>query len=231
MSVAQLEQQSLGIKPVSDHSESGQRELVVLIHGLAASRGMLKPLERRIQQADFETINWGYRSITGDIRRLGNSLADQLRELDEDERFKRIHLVTHSMGSIIARAALAQQRLQRMGRTVMLGPPHGGSHVATNFARALGWFCKPLIQLSDDPASLVNSLPEPEGYDIGIIAALHDRVVRIESTRLKSQKDHIVIRSGHSSMLFRPDVAALVESFLRDGRFERRLAQACLSNG
>lgn len=226
MTVAQLDNQHLNHQLRRDHSASRRRELVVLIHGLAANRAMLKPLEGHVRQGGFETLNWGYRSITGDIRRLGNSLADQLRELDEDDCFERIHLVTHSMGSIIARAALVQQRLPRLGRIVMLGPPHRGSHIAAKFARTLGWFCKPLTQLSDAPNSLVNSLPEPEGYEIGIVAASHDRVVRIESTWLKSQKDHIVVGTGHTSMLFRPDVAELVSSFLREGRFVRQLVSA-----
>lgn len=230
MSVAQLDHQQLDNQDRRDHSESRRRELVVLIHGLAANRAMLKPLERHIKQGGFETLNWGYRSVTGDIRQLGNSLAAQLREMDEDDRFERTHLVTHSMGSI-TRAALVQQRFPRLGRIVMLGPPHRGSRIAANCASMLGWLCKPLAQLSDDPDSLVNSLPEPEGYEIGIVAALHDRVVRIESTCLKTQKDHIVIRSGHTSMLFRREVAALVESFLRDGRFERQLASTGVSAG
>ncbi len=197
------------------------RELVVLIHGLAAGRAMMRPLESRLLQAGFETLNWGYRSIIGDIGRLGRSLAELLQQLDGRDSLDRIHLVTHSMGSIIARAALAESESQRLSRVVMLGPPNGGSPVATRLAPALGWFCKPLKQLSDRQGSFVRSLSQPSGHEIDIIAAAYDRVVRMEDTTLSTQSDHVIVRSGHTSMLFRHEVAELVESFLRTGKFRR----------
>ena len=55
-----------------------------------------------------------------------------------------------------------------------------------------------------------------------IVAAARDRVVRIENTRLSNQADHIVVNSGHASMLFRSEVADLIDSFLRHGRFVRQ---------
>lgn len=199
------------------------REVVVLVHGLAASRTLLKPLEWHLRQGGYETLNWGYPSIRGEIASLSESFSQRLRELCEDSTTHRFHLVTHSMGSIIARAALANAKFGRLGRVVMLGPPHGGSRVATNLSSVLGWLCKPLTQLSDRPDSFVNTLAEPVGHEVGIIAAARDRVVCIESTCLSRQTDHIIVDSGHTSMLFRRDVWHLVETFLHRGRFERQL--------
>jgi pimeloyl-ACP methyl ester carboxylesterase len=142
--------------------------------------------------------------------------------LNDDPSVDRFHLVTHSMGSILARAALANNEFSSLDRVVMLGPPHRGSRVATHLARMLGWLCRPLAQLSDGQNSFVNNLAEPTGYEIGIIAAERDRVVRVENTRLTNQVDHIVVKSGHTSMLFQPEVVDLIESFLRQGRFLRQ---------
>jgi len=203
-------------------ARQADRDLVVLIHGLAAGRTVMRPLERHLQWVGFETINWGYRSILGDVDRLGQSLGELLQDLNERNSLDRIHLVTHSMGSIIARAALARGDWQRLGRVVMLGPPNRGSPVATRLAPVLGWFCKPLEQLSDRRGSYVNSLPQPEGHEIGVIAAEYDRVVRLNDTTLSTQADHIIVRSGHTSMLFRREVAELVEEFLRNGAFRRQ---------
>ncbi|MGE0760704.1 MAG: esterase/lipase family protein [Pirellulaceae bacterium] len=182
------------------------------------------PLERRIGRSGFRTLNWGYRSITGEIGRLSGVLATLLRELDERTDVNRYHLVTHSMGCILARAALGTSAPARLGSVVMLAPPNRGSTVATRLAPVLGWLCKPLIQLADGEDSFVNSLPVPQGLRIGVIAAAHDRMIRIADTVLTTQADHIVVPSGHTSMLFRPDVAALVAGFLRDGRFPRQPA-------
>lgn len=199
-----------------------RREIVLLVHGLAAGRAMLRPLERSLQQRGYQTFNWGYPSLRSEIQALSDALTQELIKLNADASVARINLVTHSMGSIIARSTLANNEFARLGRVVMMAPPHGGSRVAANLARLLGWLCRPLKQLSDNPNSLVNNLPEPEGYEIGIIAAARDRVVRIENTRLACQADHIVVNSGHTSMLFRLEVADLVDSFLRQGRFARQ---------
>lgn len=195
------------------------RETVVLVHGLAAGSAMLRPLERSLQRRGYQTLNWGYRSVRGEIQALSHTLAEVLRNLDSDDSVDRVHLVTHSMGSIIARSALATNQFTRLGRIVMLGPPNGGSRVAARLGRFLGWLCRPLNQLSDAPNSLVNNLPEPKDCEIGIIAASRDRVVHVDNTRLACQTDHIVVDSGHTSMLFRLEVADLVDRFLRQGRF------------
>jgi len=200
---------------------SPKRETVVLVHGLAANRSILWPLQRSLRRRGYRTHNWGYSSIRGEIQSLSSSLSGELQKLNADPLVGRFHLVTHSMGSILARAALASHDFSQLKRVVMLGPPHGGSRVATQLARSLGWFCQPLVQLSDCPDSLVNNLVEPTGYEIGIIAAAQDRVVRIDDTCLSCQSDHIVVNSGHTSMLFRREVADLIESFLRQGRFAK----------
>ena len=207
---------------------SSQRELVVLVHGLAASQAVMKRLEWRLQRSGYETLNWGYTSVRGDIQSQSRALQDKLLELNGDPGLQRFHLVPHSMGSILARAALASTEFNRLGRIVMLCPPHRGSRVAAGLSRVLGPICKPLAQLSDRADSFVNNLPEPVGYEIGIIAAARDRVVSVESTHLSRQADHIVINSGHTTMLFRRDVAELVDSFLRQGRFSRPCLQAAL---
>lgn len=202
-------------------SENCSSELVVLVHGIAASKLVFWRLEDSMRSRGYATLNWSYPSIRGDIISMSESLGQQLDALEADDSVQQFHLVTHSMGSILTRAALASRRFANLGRVVMLCPPNRGSRVAANFSRFLGGVCKPLGQLSDAPDSWVNQLPELANIDIGIIAAARDRVVRIESTGLPTQADHIVVNSGHTSMLFRRDVAEFVESFLRLGRFNR----------
>ena len=101
----------------------------------------------------------------------------------------------------------------------MLGPPKRGSRVAAVLAQGLGWFCRPLAELSDAENSFVNTLAPPDGVDVGIIAASFDRVLSVESTHLPTERDHLVVPSGHTSMLFRSDVAEYTAAFLRQGHF------------
>jgi pimeloyl-ACP methyl ester carboxylesterase len=180
---------------------------------------MFRYLEPRLRASGFQTLNWGYRSVRGDIPDAARGLQQTLRALEKACHFDRVHLVAHSMGAIIARTMLLQTECRTLGRIVMLGPPNCGSRVAARLAPFLGWFCRPLVQLSDHQHSFVRQLPEPEGCEIGIVAAARDRVVDIASTCMQRQKAHIVVDAGHNGMLFRHDVSRLVANFLQTGDF------------
>ena len=108
---------------------------------------------------------------------MAGSSADVLRRLDEEDAHDQIHLVTHSMGGIIGRIALAEYMPLRFGRFVMIAPPNRGSHVAARLAPYLGRICPPLVQLTDGSESFVCSLPPPTVAELGIIAAEGDFLV------------------------------------------------------
>jgi pimeloyl-ACP methyl ester carboxylesterase len=147
------------------------------------------------------------------------AFSHELARLDADLAVGKIHLVTHSMGGIIARAALERFRPQKLGRFVMLAPPNRGSFVATATVGMLGGLFKPVAELTTAPDSLVNSLGMPTGVDVGVIAASRDALVSQDSTRPDVPHDHITIPCLHSSLLFRRDAADLVAAFLATGEF------------
>jgi pimeloyl-ACP methyl ester carboxylesterase len=212
------------MKTISDDAAQGQtsgrsREWVVLVHGLGGNRLWMKPIEWRLKQAGFNTWNWGYNSLVGGVELHGKALLNALQDLEERDDCECVHLVTHSMGSILARFAVTRRKFSKLQRMVMLGPPHAGSRVARNLAYVFGPFLQPLYELSDDASSLVNSLPEPAELAIGVIAARRDRVVSIASTKLTTLTDHLTVDSGHNSMLLRADVADYVTRFLSSGKF------------
>ncbi len=201
-------------------------DIIVLLHGLAAPRFIMTPLDRHLRRDGFQTLNWGYPSLRGKIEQHGQRLADQLREFERDPGIQTIGLVAHSMGGIVARTALLGQKWPKVSSLVMLGPPNRGSRVAALLAPGLSWCCPPLQQLSDADDSFVNRLPPPEELDVAVIAGRYDRVVAIESTRLPTPHQHRVVPWGHSRMLFRPDVAQCVSTFLREGRFSAAAVDA-----
>jgi triacylglycerol lipase len=203
-------------------------ELVVLVHGLAAHRIVLAPLARSLKRSYAGVVNWGYPSLFSPIERHGATLARQLQRLEREGRYSRIHLVTHSMGGIIGRVALAEFLPRSFGRFVMIAPPNRGSHVAARFAPLLGRVCPPLVQLADHEASFVCSLPLPVVTDLGIIAAKSDILVRAPNTRLGCERDHIVLPGLHSSLLWRRETAEQVRHFLVHGCFRREKSGAGL---
>lgn len=83
-------------------------DTVVLVHGLAAHKLAMWPLANYLVRRGFSVINWGYPSILPPIEHHARRLAELLESLESRPDEARYHLVTHSMGSIIARTALAQ---------------------------------------------------------------------------------------------------------------------------
>ncbi len=194
-------------------------ELVVLTHGFMANRWLLVLLSNRLRRQGWATSIWGYPSLMPSVLEHGERFARRLAELEATPSITRIHVVAHSMGGIVTRAALCHGTPAKFGRLVMLAPPNRGSFVATATAGLMGSVLRPVAELTTHAESLVNRLEEPVGIDVGVIAAGLDQLVSLDSTRLSIPHSHTVIPCMHSSLLFRRDAARLTGHFLQYGSF------------
>ena len=194
-------------------------ECVSLVHGFFAHPLMMTVLGHRLDSRGYLTRPWGYWNMRLAILEHAEAFSRERARLDADRAVGTIHLVTHSMGGIIARAALERFRPRKLGRFVMLAPPNRGSFMATATVGVLGGLFKPVAELTTAPDSLVNSLGMPTGVDVGVIAASRDALVAPESTRPDVPHAHVTIACLHSSLLFRRDAADLVAAFLATGEF------------
>ena len=197
-------------------------ELVLLVHGLGAPRLSMAALDWRLRNRGFQTKNWGYPSITAGIQFLAQRLADEIADLASVRSVRRLHVVAHSMGSILTRVALTQQSFSKLDRVVMLAPPNHGSAAARLTAPVLSWLCPPLKELSDDPSSFVNQLPSSwnhHQHELGVVEAAHDHVVAPESVRLNGMSDHVVVNSRHGTLPWKRRTLQHVENFLLRGKF------------
>ncbi len=203
-------------KYIKAYSTTLNADKVVLVHGFGAHRWLMIPLARSLRRAGFVTINWGYRSLFSDIETHANRLRIELERLGESADTSHLHIVAHSMGSLVVRQALLSGRVAKLQRIVLLCPPNFGSHVATRFSAIGGRLCHTFDQLSDRADGFASHLPPilAEQYDVGILAAERDFVVRRESTRLPGAAMHDVVPGLHSSMLFRAETARRVVDFL-----------------
>jgi len=208
--------------PIATQSRPNEtpRDLVVLTHGIFATKWLLTPLARRLRKRGFDTKLRGYPTLRGSIQEKGQRFAEYLTQLAEENSGRTIHIVAHSMGSILTRCALQVGLPDSLGRIVMIGPPNRGSHVARRLTPFSGWLAPTLVELSDEQNSFVNRLPTGVGNcEVGIIAAGFDRVVRPGATELDDHTDHITLNYMHTSILWREQTAQQVASFLRSGRF------------
>ncbi len=200
-------------------STTAGREHVALVHGYLANTFMLAPLGWRLRRQGYATTAWGYWNMRCSLLVHAARFAKELEALDANPATDTLHLVTHSMGGIIARAALDRFRPRKLGRIVMLAPPNKGSFVATMAAGTFGRVFKPVAELSTAHDSLVNSLPMPAGIELGVIAAQWDALVSDASTHPDVPHAHATIPTFHSGLLFRRDAADLVAAFLQSGAF------------
>ena len=88
------------------------------------------PLKLRLRSAGFEVVLYDY-DWRGDLRALGAALAARLRA----DSARELALIGHSMGGLLARAAMALAS-ERITRLIGLGTPHEGAMPAVQALRA-----------------------------------------------------------------------------------------------
>jgi len=210
-------------------AENDRHEVVILIHGLIRRSYNMYPMGKYLCKHGFTVYVYDYKTSTKDMAAHGDDLYDYLRKvIAENPSDVPIDIVTHSMGGILTRYALAKNDktpvldISRIKRIVMLAPPHGGSKIArllTKYAPFTGKMFKPLPELSDAPDSVIHSVPLFEGPEIGIVAAKYDREVALKDTYLSGMKEHFIIKSEHSFMVYLKSVHKAVLRFLTTGTF------------
>ena len=195
------------------------QELVVLIHGFAAPSWVMYSLANALNKAGYRTQLWSYSTFRGRLREHGERLAEDLAKLASQPEVSKLHIVAHSMGTIVARGALRKLKLDKLGRVVLLAPPNRGVNWARWFSPLLRFLIPTVYDLSSAPSSYVNNLPTPDQWFVGIIRADYDLLIPRNSVELSEQMDFMTFPTMHSGLLFRRDVADAVREFLQRGAF------------
>jgi hypothetical protein len=218
------------------------REVVVVLHGLARSRSAMATLARYlVTDTEYDVCNVSYPSTRIPIAEHAANLAGIVAGLAPSPR---VHFVGHSLGNIVVRHMLADRARAEaegrpaigpaIGRVVMLAPPNHGAALAVRLQKlgllhlVLG---RSLAELGRDWSQLEARLGTP--HEFGIIAATRghargynpllagddDLIVALDETRLDGAADFLEIPSLHAFIMSNPTALRQTLYFSRHGRF------------
>jgi pimeloyl-ACP methyl ester carboxylesterase len=190
-------------------------------------------LGKKLEQVGYQVVNIGYPSRKYGVEQLSRQTVGQaLRHCNNADK---IHFVTHSMGGILLRCYLSENRIATLGRTVMLSPPNHGSELVDRLGRYwwFRWFNGPAgLELGTDSDSIPNRLGRAEfplavitgnrSWDpllSRLIARPNDGKVSEQSARLAGMADFLSIPCGHTFIMNNRLVQEQICCFLDQGRF------------
>jgi pimeloyl-ACP methyl ester carboxylesterase len=130
---------------------------VILLHGFIDNRSVFVLLRRNLAQhgrQHIESLN--YSPLTCDIRTAAELLGRHIEEICERTGQRRVDIVGHSLGGLIARYFVQRLGGDHLVRTlVTLGTPHAGTRVAP-LANA-----HPIVRQMRPGSELIEELREP----------------------------------------------------------------------
>ncbi len=214
---------------------------MVYVHGLWLNGWESMILRRRLgERMNCQTASFSYSSVGSGITENARALAEFLERISADT----LHLVAHSLGGLVVlemfervlspEGRFAGGRVLPPGRIVLLGSPVQGSVAARHLAglpfgkSMLGLTANQVLLDSRarrwngqrDLGVIAGSLPLGLGRLVGALDGAHDGTVRVDETRLPGARQHLTVRTSHSSLVYSGDVARQAAAFLSEGRFE-----------
>jgi pimeloyl-ACP methyl ester carboxylesterase len=208
---------------------------VLLLHGLGRTGLSMQMPGHALRRRGYRTLAPSY----GLNRTMPDIIAWLAPRLDTftGGHDAPLHIVTHSLGGLVARALITARRPATLGRVVMLAPPNAGSGLADLVAE-LGLdtmlFGGVGAHLGTRRPAAIEAELGTVDYDLGIIAGNrafdaglagrflggpHDGKVSVEATKLPGMRDHIVLPVQHTLMPHNPRVIAEIVRYLETGSF------------
>jgi len=199
-------------RPVVPRDLKTGADVVVVLHGLFATAGVMRPMRRKLDRHPcVETASLTYPPGPG-IEVLASRLGSLLETLPADVR---IHLVGHSAGGIVVR--YYAQHVAPPGRvvqTISMASPFAGVRPA-GLAR---WFSPAATVVRDlAPQSAILRELRLQSTDSDIphlsILAENDTVIGRPTSHALVGGDVVLVRAcGHNAVLYHPEATAAVEA-------------------
>lgn len=185
------------LAPVVPEQLCEHDDVVIFVHGFFATAGVFRPMRQRIVDDTGSKVASFTHAPGVSIVRIAKSLA---RIVDRMAKCKRVHLVGHSLGGLVARYYV--QELgghERVSQTISLGSPFGGTEIARRFPILVG---RELSRTSPLLARLRARAHEHEVPHTSIVAEDDSMIVPRESAVFPRGDVVVLPNRGHNSLLF-----------------------------
>lgn len=189
--------------------ESGE-DVVVVLHGLFASAGVLRPLRARFERyAGVHTATISYAPHRS-VREIGGFLRALIAQLPSDAR---VHLVGHSLGGVVTRHFAVTEDDPRVVQTIALASPFGGVRGVGVLAIDLARDLEPESEVLRTIRTRVLARPIPHlSIVAGADVLFKDPIVHA----LPDGDVHVLPECGHNALLFDDGCLAMVEARITD---------------
>ena len=208
-------------------ADTDDRDLVVLIHGLARTQASMRIMAMRLRRAGFRTAFAQYDSRRMRLREAVAAVAAQIEQM---ERGGGLHLVGHSLGGVVALEVKTGRPDLGIHRIVQLGSPNRGSGAARTLRdlRLAREFFGPVLEelgedrgVEDDPDPNVMavagaSMPRWLSQRWGI-RGYNDGLVSVRSAWGWAAGKRLRVESIHGWLPLSAEVAGDVIQFLKTG--------------
>jgi pimeloyl-ACP methyl ester carboxylesterase len=198
---------------------------ILLIHGVLCNRGVWRPLASALHAHGFGPIRAvNLEPLLGNIDAHATYVASEIRQLRRECGGARVAIIAHSMGGLVARAALTLLEPDDISQIVTLGSPHHGSLLARLLP---GLPNRQMLPASDWLASL-NALQEGHfPVPVACIYSANDNLVRPTWSAALEGATRIELEGlGHLSLL---DAQAAIDCTLAALTGSRAGREPCLT--
>lgn len=182
-------------------------DLVVAVHGILATGGVMRPLRERLEREGVATAAMTY--VPGpSIHAVAESLAEWLGDVEG-----RLHLVGHSLGGVVARYFALRFGAGRVVQTISLASPFAGVKVG---AMAGGI---PLARDLDEQSELLRTLRLDRSIPHLSVISTDDHMIPAPLSHALPGGEVVVLDgTGHNALLYDERVLEHVARRVRDSR-------------
>ena len=214
------------------------QEGVLVLHGLGRTPLAMLRLAQHLEDAGYLVENLGYPSQEHSVEQLAERFVQPAVTALQGQGISRLHFVGHSMGGILTRMLVQQQRPRNLGRAVMIATPNQGTELV-DFLRRY-WIFRKLkgpagVQLGTGADSLPLQLG-PVDFEVGVIAGSRsnnwffsrlmpgadDGKVPVSRTKVEGMSDFITLPYAHTFIQQRSRTIDQTLHFLKHGRFDHQ---------